>query len=127
MTINQHLKWRLLLSIAISGLGYFAVVWAAFDYREVPASPGQWAIDVLALGLVLWMIRGFKARCPGCKHKFGAIVGYLSLKKGHCPYCGVSFNEPLPRTNQAVQDAERRSSRTDSTASGRLAAGHRVI
>lgn len=94
MTISQHLKRRLLIFGALSGPGYLALFWAVLALCANPLSHRQWAIGGLALGLALWMMFGSKPRCPSCKSRLGVLVAYWSLKKGHCPYCGLHLDEP---------------------------------
>ena len=110
-TIRDVLKRRVRWCAAIGAVGFatfIAVPLATIRQHGQPPVPVillAWCLFVGAMVGLQW----FAARCPKCSRRMGQEIAMrvgLAIRgkpPNYCPYCGVSFDEPLPSTKRSIE------------------------
>lgn len=104
--VKRRVRWC--MAVAAGGLVLFiALPMAAIGEHGRP----NVALVMLAWGLfaaALVALQWFAARCPKCTQRMGQEIAMrvaLAIRRkppNFCPYCGVSFDEPLPDKDSAA-------------------------
>ena len=110
-TIRDVLKRRVRWCVAVAAAGlvvFIAVPMTALGQHGQPNAVLVmlgWGLFAAALVSLQW----FAARCPKCSQRMGQEIAMrvaLAIRRkppNYCPYCGVSFDDPLPNTKGAVE------------------------
>lgn len=110
-TIRDVLKRRVRWCVAVGAAGLVVFVAAPLTGMSQRAQPNP-ALVVLGWGLfaaALVSLQWFAAKCPKCSQRMGQEIAMrvaLAIRRkppNYCPYCGVSFDEPLPNTKGPVE------------------------
>jgi hypothetical protein len=111
-TIRDVLKRRVRWCAAIAGIGF-----VGFIAVPMTAIGQQHSGPPMALAVVAWFLfagalvglQWFAAKCPKCSRRMGQEIAMrvgLAIRgkpPNYCPYCGVSFDEPLPNARGSVE------------------------
>ena len=102
-TIRERLRRRVrwALALGLGGWVLVALAMTAFGLakdQETGAAFGVQLVGFLMFGGgILAMAR---TKCPKCSATLGQLAASLAVpfvkQPNFCPYCGVSFDEPLP-------------------------------
>jgi hypothetical protein len=110
-TIRDVLKRRVRWCVAVAAAGlvvFIAVPMTALGQHGQPNA----VIVMLGWGLFAAALVGlqwFAAKCPKCSQRMGQEIAMrvaLAIRRkppNYCPYCGVSFDDPLPNAKGAVE------------------------
>lgn len=113
LSIRQYIKRRVwwCAGIAVCGWLMFPLAGAlGKDPDEVPVPPAAIVVAgfVLFGGAILVLQR--IVRCPRCKARLAQTIAMSVAfswgsgpKVNFCPYCGVSLDQPLPRSQAVAQ------------------------
>ena len=88
--------------LTMVGAAFLAILSAQGTYFFLPGWPIAVALLLVALAIAGWIAYRFRVRCPRCNGNIGAKYTYFG-KRGfllfrpvaHCPFCGVSLDEPV--------------------------------
>jgi hypothetical protein len=110
-TIRDVLKRRVRWCVAVGAAGLVVFIAAPLTAISLHGQPNP-ALVVLGWGLfaaALVSLQWFAAKCPKCSQRMGQEIAMrvaLAIRRkppNYCPYCGVSFDEPVPNARGPVE------------------------
>jgi hypothetical protein len=110
-TIREVLKRRVRWCLGAGAAGF--AVWLSVPMTAI-AHRGEPNPILMFVGFALFAggvvcLQWFAARCPRCSQRMGQEIamrlGIALFRKApnYCPYCGVSFDEPMSAAAQPAQ------------------------